>query len=40
MKDHKGYEQRQFDWQDAIVLVACVVAVGIILYDLLVWRPW
>ena len=27
MKDHTGYEQRPLDYQDVIVVVACVIAV-------------
>ena len=35
MKDHKGYELRPFDWQDRIVLWACVIAtVVFVLIDL------
>jgi len=28
MKDHKGYEiKTKMDWQDVIVLIACILAV-------------
>jgi hypothetical protein len=25
MRDHKGYEMREMDWQDKLILWACVV---------------
>ena len=35
MKDHKGYELRPFDWQDRVVLWACVItALLLILIEL------
>ena len=27
MKDQKGYEHRPMDWQDNLVLIACIVVV-------------